>query len=290
MVSKITGGQTELLFTAKLLSKYDVRFFRCKDTGFIQTEEPYWLDEAYSSAITKLDVGLVMRNQNLVGVVVPLLLNFFNHNGLFLDYAGGYGLFTRMMRDKGFDFYHTDPYCQNLFAEYHDLKDLNKPSGFEAVTAFEVLEHLPNPLPEIEKLLSLSDNLLFSTELVPEGISKPEDWWYFSLETGQHVSFYTRESLQYIAAQRCKFYYTDGKWLHQFTEHELAHNPFEYPATKKREPFFIRKMRKLLRRHDEKIAAKNSTPQKESLLGSDTTEIKNKINVAMSGRPAAENT
>ncbi len=34
----------------------------------------------------------------------------------FLDYAGGYGVFTRLMRDIGFDFYWHDPYTQNLFA------------------------------------------------------------------------------------------------------------------------------------------------------------------------------
>ena len=287
MVSKITGGQTELAFTTKLLTKYEVKFFRCKDTGFIQTEEPYWLDEAYSSAITKLDVGLVMRNQNLTNAVTPILLRYFNHNGRFLDYAGGYGLFTRMMRDKGLNFYHTDPYCQNLFAEFHDLNSLENTSGFEVVTAFEVLEHLPNPLPEIEKLFSLSNNLLFSTELVPEGMSKLEDWWYVSPETGQHVSFYTSKSLQYIAAQFGKFYYTDGQWLHLFTGLELPQNPFhQIGSDKKREPFFIRKMRKLLRRHDEKMAAKNPISKKESLLGDDTTEIKKKIKAGATGGPA----
>ncbi len=58
MISKITAGQTKLLFTAKVLGKYDVQYYQCVITGFIQTEEPYWLEEAYSSAITKLDIGL----------------------------------------------------------------------------------------------------------------------------------------------------------------------------------------------------------------------------------------
>lgn len=94
MQSKITGGDTTLLFTAKILGKYDVKYYRCNQTGFIQTEEPYWLDEAYSSAITKLDVGLPYRNITLSEKVSKLLVKDFDKTGIFLDYAGGYGLFT----------------------------------------------------------------------------------------------------------------------------------------------------------------------------------------------------
>ena len=65
MKSKITGGSTTLLFTAKVLNQYDVKYYRCNDTGFIQTENPYWLPEAYSDAITKLDIGLPYRNIQL---------------------------------------------------------------------------------------------------------------------------------------------------------------------------------------------------------------------------------
>ena len=60
--SLITGGPTELLFSARVLNKFNVRYYRCIETGYIQTETPYWLDEAYSSAITSLDLGLASRN------------------------------------------------------------------------------------------------------------------------------------------------------------------------------------------------------------------------------------
>ena len=264
-----------MLFKAKVLSQYDVAFYRCKDTCFIQTEEPYWLQESYSSAITKLDVGLVLRNENLAKVAVPLLLRYFNHNGLFLDYAGGYGIFTRMMRDRGFQFYHTDPYCQNIFAEFHDLKDLPKNVRFEVVTAFEVLEHLASPMEEIKKILAYGNNLFFTTELVPSDVTK--DWWYFSLETGQRISFYTKEALQYIANHFQKYYYTDGKWLHLFMEAEVSENPFEAIYAKEREPFLIRKLRKFLAHYDKKKEAKNPVPKKESLLDKDVREARNRI-------------
>ncbi|WP_121353237.1 class I SAM-dependent methyltransferase [Flavisolibacter nicotianae] len=272
MKSKITGGDTALLFTARVLEKYDVSYYRCKDTGFIQTEEPYWLNEAYSSAITKLDVGIVMRNENLIRIAQPLLSRYFDHNALFLDYAGGYGLFTRMMRDRGFRFYHTDPYCQNIFAEYQDLKELEEGTKFEVVTAFEVLEHLASPVTEIGNILSYSDNFFFSTELVPPNVNK--DWWYFSFETGQHISFYTKEALHYIAKNFGREYYTDGRWLHLFTRKPLAENPFEALGLNRKEPFLIRKMRKFLRSYDNR---KQFMLPKESLLDADVKEAQKRI-------------
>src|ERR1019366_9454449 len=156
MKSKITGGETSLLFTKKILNKYDVKYYRCNDTGFIQIEDPFWLNEAYSSVITKLDIGLPYRNIILSERVSKLLATQFNYKGIFLDYAGGYGLFTRLMRDKGFNFYNTDKYCQNLFAEYFDLADLPDETTFELVSAFEVFEHLVNPIEEIKVILEFS--------------------------------------------------------------------------------------------------------------------------------------
>ena len=52
---------------ATVLNKYPVSYFKCSACGFIQTEEPYWLAEAYSDAIGKSDVGLVKRNLELSG-------------------------------------------------------------------------------------------------------------------------------------------------------------------------------------------------------------------------------
>jgi hypothetical protein len=267
MRSRITGGETRFLFTAKVLNKYDVSYFRCCETGFIQTEAPYWLSEAYSTAITKLDVGLVRRNVELSKRVPPVLVSHFNHNGKFLDYAGGYGMFTRLMRDLGFDFYTTDKYCDNLFAENYDAG--KEPfANFELVTAFEVFEHLADPIKEIPEILQYAPNLLFSTEVPPEGITGPAGWWYFSLETGQHVSFYSIKSLEYLAVKFNRHFYTDGKGLHLFTEKPLTEDPLK-PA---REKFLIRKMRKKLERYD-----RERFGSKEGLIDHDWKQAKEKL-------------
>ena len=103
------------------------------------------------------------------------------------------------MRDLGYDFYRYDTYCKNLFANFFDYSDLAPGQKFEVLTAFEVFEHLNDPMKEIEKMLSFSDNIIFSTELQPNYPVTPENWWYIVPETGQHISLYSYESLLKIA-------------------------------------------------------------------------------------------
>lgn len=206
---KICGSKSEKIFTKKILGKYNVSYFRCPSCGFIQTEKPYWFQESYSSAITSTDVGLVHRNIMYSNVVEKIIYRHFDKNAKFLDFAGGYGLFTRIMRDKGFDFYREDEYCENLFAKYFDIKDLpEKDRNFELITAFEVMEHTEDPFERLDYIFSMTDNFLFSTELVPE--KNLEDWWYLGTEHGQHISFFTERSLKAIAGKYSKVYYSHG--------------------------------------------------------------------------------
>lgn len=273
MKSKITGANSILLFTTKVLNKYDVKYYKCVDTGFIQTEEPYWLEEAYTNAITKLDVGIVERNMKMANIVDRVLQLHFNSDKSFLDYAGGYGLFTRMMRDRGFDFFNTDKFCENIFAEFHDLAQLDGGIKFELVTAFEVFEHLANPIDEIGNMFKHSDNLLFSTELLPPNVCNEEDWWYFIPETGQHISLYTMQALKRIATHFNKFLYSDGIGVHLFTQNELAANPFE-SYNYDNDSFLIKKMREKLNRYDRRN--KIILPTKKSLIDKDWNDAKNR--------------
>lgn len=200
---KLCGETSYFYDKALLLEKYVVNYYRCPRCGFVQTENPYWLSEAYSDAIADSDIGLIARNINLSSTV-DNILKILNPSLKLLDYGGGYGMFVRMMRDKGWDFEWYDEYCQNLFAKGHEMKQKH----YDAVTCFELLEHLPNPMESFCKLFSLSDTLICTTELLPLHPPKIKDWWYYATETGQHIAFYTRESLQVIAEKFGKNIYT----------------------------------------------------------------------------------
>jgi hypothetical protein len=270
------------LFSTRLLSKYEVGYYQCTHCGFIQTEKPYWLEEAYGSAISSLDVGLVARNLEFVEVVAPLIVKHFDYKASFLDYAGGYGLFVRMMRDKGFQFYRQDPYCENLFAQHFDYTDLPLGTTFELLTAFEVFEHLADPIPEIGKMFALADSVLFSTVLQPDTpLRSPGDWWYFVPESGQHVAFYNRKALELLAAKFDCRLYTNGQNLHLFTRRTLGTDPFKAPEQRNSVPrknVLSRSLSKLLRMVDPPAKAPvGDTPAMESLTVKDWEYLKQKL-------------
>ena len=133
-----------------------------------------------------------------------------------LGLGGGYGIMTRMLRDDGWDAYWHDEYAQNIFAKSF-VREKNK--KYDLITSFEVFEHLPNPLDDIEKMLEISDNILFSTLLMPQAIPS-HDWWYYGFNHGQHISFYSRQTLETIA-RKFKLNYTGTKHIHIFSKKKI---------------------------------------------------------------------
>src|SRR5262245_33277870 len=138
MKCKICNSPSEEIFRKIVLQKYDVGYYKCTECSFVQTQEVTWLEEAYQSAITSLDIGLLSRNIHLKEVISKIIDCCFPEAKTMLDYAGGYGTFTRLMRDKGYNFYNQDDYCENIFAKHFDIKDANQ-KKFDLVTGFEVL-------------------------------------------------------------------------------------------------------------------------------------------------------
>jgi hypothetical protein len=195
----LCGGDRQHHFTQRILNKYDVDYFYCDHCGFLQTEQPYWLDEAYGNAIADADTGLVSRNINISGKLSNVLLFIFGKDGRYLDTAGGYGMLTRLMRDIGFDFYWSDPYCENILSKGFELATTEPP--FKAITAFEVLEHVYDPLEFIRSSLdrAQTSTLIFSTELFSGSPPAFSDWYYYLPVTGQHISFCQLKTLQFIA-------------------------------------------------------------------------------------------
>jgi len=206
-------------FSAQVLSKHRAEYEVCGSCGFLRVQEPHWLDEAYTSAIAAADTGLVMRNISIASKLSAILYWGLNERGTgrYVDAAGGYGMLTRLMRDFGFNFYWKDKYCANLIApgfEYHE-----KLGPCAAVTAMEVMEHLTDPVAFVNETLAAANahTIIFTTELYEGEPPKPDAWWYYAFETGQHVGFYQRRTLQ-IMGEKLGLHFSSAGGIHMLSK------------------------------------------------------------------------
>lgn len=227
MKCKICGNDTTKIFDKRVLYKYNVSYYQCTACDFIQTETPYWLEEAYVSSMNLSDTGVMMRSERMSKITTSIICLFLKTKGTFLDYAGGLGVFTRSMRDIGFNYFWDDPYTKNEVARGFDG---SLDTRYDMVTTFESFEHFNDPMAELEKLLVLTDTLVLTTDLVPDNVDK--NWWYVAPEHGQHIAFHSKKSFR-VMAKKHNLHYYNAKNVHVLTKKKfgvmgalLFNNPF----------------------------------------------------------------
>lgn len=227
MKCRICNNTAKFAFSTTLLERHKVSYYNCSNCLFLQTEKPFWLDEAYAEHMLALDTGIMWRNIELMKIFSVLIYFLFDKNLSFLDFGGGYGIFARLMRDLGFDFYLHDRYLSNIVARGFEYKwDIDK--NFELVTSIECFEHLEKPIDEIEKMLKCSKNILFTTQLLPNPMPKPNEWFYYGPGHGQHISFYNIKTLKFLADKYSLNLYSDNNFIHLLTQKKISQKKFSY--------------------------------------------------------------
>lgn len=196
-VCRACGSPVSRAFETLILGRYTVAYFRCQGCQSLQSEPPYWLSEAYQSAIVATDTGAVLRNLVCHAAIVAVARTL-KVKGRVLDYGGGAGILCRLLRDSGFDAYLYDRYAEPLYARGFSLElDTIRSGELGMLCAVEVVEHCANPAEDVGKLFRLRPQVMFVTTLPYRG--EGEGWWYLGPHTGQHVFFYSTACLQQFA-------------------------------------------------------------------------------------------
>ena len=105
-----------------------------------------------------------------------------------LDYGGGNGLLSHLLKERGWQSRSWDPYTNEgeLWSGQYDL-----------VTCFEVFEHEAHPDRLVNALMAVVDEpglIFFSTALSDGAVRDKLEWWYAAPRNG-HVSLYSERSL-----------------------------------------------------------------------------------------------
>jgi len=116
-----------------------------------------------------------------------------------LDYGGGAGLLSELLRQGGWDSTSLDPFFNGAGSA--------EPSGrYQLISCFEVFEHVADVAHLVQRLdqLLAPDGLLLVSTLVSDGHlqpGRPPGWWYAAPRNG-HISLYSARSLGILAARQ----------------------------------------------------------------------------------------
>lgn len=190
---RLCNGELKEKFKIKVLMKYNVKYYICNKCFSLQTECPYWLDEAYKKQnLSYADTGAAQRNLKnyTTSFMISKLLCVKN----VIDIGGGDGLLCRLLRDQDINCFVRDKYAIPTYAQGYTEPNF---SQADLVLGFEVIEHYPNPSADLDELFKSKPNtILLSTNLYK---NQGKEWWYLIPESGQHIFFYSKKSLNGIA-------------------------------------------------------------------------------------------
>jgi len=196
-ICKVCSG-ISIYFDESVVLNYNAKYLMCKNCGSIQIHEPHWIEEAHGDAIANLDVGLVSRTL-VAGRLILTFLRFQRSKNIEgVDWGGGTGLLTRMLRDCGLNVFSYDKYATQYLAHGFIINQnsLSKPMTF--ISAIECFEHLVNPLIDLGEAAKNKSYMILTTETTPNPSVKPssKNWWYYMPETGQHITFASSKGIK----------------------------------------------------------------------------------------------
>ena len=206
----ICDSNCSLAVTTEVLGMHTCNYFKCDSCSFIFAENPHWLERSFSEIQSDLDIGAVDR-VSISSKLIEVFLRSVPIRGRCIDFGGGYGVLTRIMRDKGFDYFNFDPYTKPILSKRYSVDSIERADFYSLI---EVSLHFTNPISELREISAKTPLILMTAVVPPENLDS--SWWYLSPDTGQHVAIYSIKTLEFIAADLGMNLLTDGKFFHVF--------------------------------------------------------------------------
>lgn len=207
----ICGETATPLFRITVRQSIDTHVVQCNGCTFTFLPQSDWLHASFGDELQREDVGALDRNLLVADFLRPLIRSLSNQDITCVDWGGGYGLLSRLMRDRGINFHNYDEHTKQLF---YSPAIATSDEVFDLLTLIEVSLHFTDPVEDFRKLMSRSSLVFFTCVVPPDPI--PSDWWYLMPRTGQHVAMYPIESLRRIAEILDVGLVTDGRFFHLF--------------------------------------------------------------------------
>ena len=207
---RLCTAEAHYQFELLVLGKHQVNYFKCSGCGALQTEEPYWLDEAYGKDAEIFDTGKASRTlENFLAFPALLRTIGVTEADISVDFGGGTGLFARLMRDVGYSFYSCDKYGSGEFiSAYHWNAPGRKAS---LITLFEVAEHFTRPKNDWQEIFAMDPDWVIGSTSIYQG--QGAEWDYLIPQSGQHVFFYSFTAIAHLAQKFGRYGYRVGSFF-----------------------------------------------------------------------------
>jgi hypothetical protein len=227
-LNKICGPPTAYFENIKL--GVGVEYRKCLRCDFIFTEffdgftPDFWVTYIYNpDYYSSIDPEYASVRPRQQSYQLRCLLRSPSAGWTGLDYGGGSGLLSQLMRAHGYVFDSYDPLGANTTHEVNRGR-------YNFCSLFEVAEHAVDPLGVLGEIVKMSSparlGVLVSTQVHDGHQVQPghlANWWYAAPRNG-HVSLFSRASLARLAASRSLSYLGLSRGTHFFYR---GYSPFE---------------------------------------------------------------